>query len=102
MNPFHEYVRNITRRQFFAAGANAVGWAALASLLDADRAHAGITSTTPAAQTHFPGKAKQVIYLHMVGGPPQMDLYDYKPKMQRVVTTRTCPTPSAWASGSPP
>src|SRR6185436_8709513 len=31
---------------------------------------------------HFPAKAKQVIYLHMVGGPPQMDLYDYKPQMQ--------------------
>src|SRR6185437_10557892 len=26
--------------------------------------------------------AKQVIYLHMVGGPPQMDLFDYKPQMQ--------------------
>ncbi|MGL5096142.1 MAG: DUF1501 domain-containing protein, partial [Planctomycetia bacterium] len=32
--------------------------------------------------THFPGKIKNVIYLHMVGGPPQMDLYDYKPKMK--------------------
>src|SRR5436853_593363 len=31
--------------------------------------------------THHKAKAKQVIYLHMVGGPPQMDLYDYKPKM---------------------
>ena len=30
---------------------------------------------------HFPGKAKHVIYLHMVGGPSQIDLYDYKPKM---------------------
>src|SRR5207244_6248711 len=30
----------------------------------------------------FPSRAKHVIYLHMVGGPPQMDLYDYKPKMQ--------------------
>jgi hypothetical protein len=29
---------------------------------------------------HAP-KAKHVIYLHMVGGPPQMDLYDYKPVM---------------------
>ena len=29
----------------------------------------------------MPPKAKQVIYLHMVGGPPQMDLYDYKPEM---------------------
>ena len=30
----------------------------------------------------FAAKAKHVIYLHMVGGPPQMDLYDYKPVMQ--------------------
>ena len=30
---------------------------------------------------HFAGKAKHVIYLHMVGGPPQMDLFDYKPVM---------------------
>ena len=31
---------------------------------------------------HFAPKAKQVIYLHMVGGPAQMDLFDYKPTMQ--------------------
>jgi len=31
--------------------------------------------------THFAPKAKHVIYLHCVGGPPQMDMYDYKPKM---------------------
>ena len=41
--------------------------------------------TEPAASRpslpHFAPKAKHVIYLHMVGGPPQMDLYDYKPKM---------------------
>src|SRR6185312_3618598 len=30
---------------------------------------------------HFAPKAKHVIYLHMVGGPSQIDLYDYKPKM---------------------
>ncbi len=35
----------------------------------------------PAALTHFAPKAKHVIYLHMVGGPSQMDLYDYKPVM---------------------
>src|SRR6185437_9153703 len=34
------------------------------------------------SRTHFPTKCKNVIYLHMVGGPAQMDLYDYKPKMQ--------------------
>ena len=31
--------------------------------------------------THRAAKAKHVIYLHMVGGPPQMDMYDYKPVM---------------------
>ena len=31
---------------------------------------------------HFPPRAKRVIYLHMVGGPAQMDLLDYKPKMK--------------------
>jgi len=30
---------------------------------------------------HFAPKAKRVIYFHMVGGPAQMDLYDYKPVM---------------------
>ena len=33
--------------------------------------------------SHFAPKAKHVIYLHMVGGPPQMDMYDYKPTMDR-------------------
>ena len=30
---------------------------------------------------HFPAKAKRVIYLHMSGGPPQQDLFDYKPTL---------------------
>src|SRR6185503_13048113 len=39
----------------------------------------GLPAALPA--TPFPGKCKHIIYLHMVGGPAQMDLYDYKPKM---------------------
>jgi hypothetical protein len=30
---------------------------------------------------HFPGKAKRAIYLHMLGAPPQMETFDYKPGM---------------------
>src|SRR5437016_5674219 len=71
MHPFDDYVRAITRRHFFAAGSHLLGTAALATLLGGVRA----------APTHHRPRAKQVIYLHMVGGPPQMDLYDYKPKM---------------------
>jgi hypothetical protein len=75
MDLFNDYLRYESRRQFLGRGVNAVGWAALATLLGNDgRAQAAVP-------THFPAKAKQVIYLHMVGGPPQMDLYDYKPQM---------------------
>jgi hypothetical protein len=81
MNPFQEWVATETRRQFFSRGANAVGWAALASLVGVDRlAQAAAAPKNPLLA--FAPKAKQVIYLHMVGGPPQMDLYDYKPKMK--------------------
>jgi hypothetical protein len=93
MHPIHEYVRNETRRQFLRRGGNAVSWAALAALLGRDGlAHAagdglekldvggGKPSGLPGL-SHFPAKAKHVIYMHMVGGPSQMDLYDYKPGM---------------------
>jgi len=84
MNLFEDWVRNETRRQFFSRGANAVGWAALASLVGGDRSSAFAAPADPARPnlTHFAPKAKHVIYLHMVGGPAQMDLYDYKPTMQ--------------------
>jgi hypothetical protein len=84
MNQFNDYVRNITRRHFFFSGANILGAAALGSLLGTDKAVAGDKTGIGAAlpETNFPAKAKHVIYLHMVGGPSQMDLFDYKPKMQ--------------------
>src|SRR5271167_2856192 len=85
MDLFNDYVRSESRRQFLGRGVNAVGWAALATLLGQDgvaaSAQPGEGEATPQPRTHFPAKAKQVIYLHMVGGPPQMDLYDYKPVM---------------------
>ena len=88
MNPFQEWVRTETRRQFFGRGANAVGLAALASLMGpeffASSASAATTAAANLTLPHFAPKAKHVIYLHMVGGPPQMDLYDYKPKMNEL------------------
>src|SRR5688500_19687358 len=91
MSPFEEYVRCETRRQFFSRGKNAPGMAALASLTGTAGARAaGGAQGAPAAPRvaagrpvlpHVAAKAKHVIYLHMVGGPSQMDLYDYKPEM---------------------
>lgn len=80
MSFFDEFKQNITRRHFFAQGSHLLGTAALASL--AGGAAAAAESDPLAGRTHFPGKVKHIIYLHMVGGPPQMDLYDYKPVMR--------------------
>ena len=51
--------------------------------------HSGATNSSTgdlesaaAIGPHFPAKAKHVIYLHMVGGPSQLDLFDYKPQVQ--------------------
>jgi Protein of unknown function (DUF1501) len=74
MTPWDEAVQIETRRQFFGRGARGVGGLALAGLLAGDNARG-------AALPHFAPKAKRCIYLHMVGAPPQQDLFDYKPKM---------------------
>jgi hypothetical protein len=79
MNIFEESQQLQTRRHFFANGSSLLGGAALASLAGQPDAHA---AARPAPGAHFPAKAKRVIYLHMVGGPSQMDLFDYKPVMQ--------------------
>src|SRR5207244_7111490 len=80
MHPTRTLGLNLTRRHFFGAGLHAVGMGALASLLGQEHVR-GAESAAPIGPHHV-AKAKHVIYLHMVGGPPQMDLYDYKPVMQ--------------------
>lgn len=81
----------MTRRHFFASSGLSLGSMALASLMGeaaevAPRPRPGASTATGVGaalpQTHFPTKCRHVIYLHCVGGPSQMDLYDYKPKMR--------------------
>ena len=83
MTPFEDYVRHETRRQFLRRSANAAGWATLGMLLP--YIVFGKTEGAPAEGlvpgAHFPAKAKHIIYLHMVGGPSQIDLFDYKPRL---------------------
>ena len=87
MNQFEESRLLQTRRQFFSNGKSVLGSAALMSLMGGSFANPlGAASTVYAEQEnplgpHFAPKAKRVIYLHMVGGPSQMDLFDYKPGM---------------------
>lgn len=60
-----------TRRQLMGRGARGFGALALSSLMAEGK-----------ELPHFAPKAKRAIYLHMVGAPPQMDLFDYKPGMK--------------------
>lgn len=75
-------LRDQTRRHFFencAMGAGAIG---LASLMQSEqRAQAG---TGKLSGTHHPPKAKNVIYMFMAGGPSQLEMFDFKPKLQEL------------------
>src|SRR5512140_3251119 len=74
-----EAARRETRRHFFARGARGLGAAAVATMLGEERGQAAVGGLP--GLPHFAPKAKRAIYMHMLGGPPQMDLFDYKPMM---------------------
>jgi hypothetical protein len=84
MHPFDEVVVNEARRQFFGQAARGLGLTALASLLGRNAWGNGKTAGAGGLPglPHFTPRAKRAIYLHMVGAPPQMDLWDYKPAMK--------------------
>jgi hypothetical protein len=76
-----------TRRHFFSQCGMGIGGVALASMmaergLNAASAAAGAPGVTP--KGHHPAKAKNVIFLFMAGGPSQLELFDYKPRLQEL------------------
>lgn len=79
-----------TRRHFFRDCQMGIGAMALGSLLAEDTGAS--TTPTPLAPraTHFEPKAKSVIFLHMAGSPPNLDLFDYKPELVKR-TGQECP-----------
>jgi hypothetical protein len=95
MNPLDQYRLAMTRRQFFGDAGLRVGGVALAMLMGR---HAGASPAGGASAAglvaaaepvhpplpgfpHFQPRAKSIIYLHMNGGPSQIDLWDHKPKL---------------------
>jgi hypothetical protein len=85
----------LTRRQLFGLASSGIGVAALASLLEPTTVAASINNQEArdprtgglTGLPHFAAKAKRVIFLHQSGAPSQMDLFDYKPKLQRFHST---------------
>ncbi|OWK46755.1 DUF1501 domain-containing protein [Fimbriiglobus ruber] len=80
-----------TRREFLWQFGAGFGGVALSAMLQADgffgratAADATSTDSLAPKPPHFPTKAKRCIFLFMYGGPSQMDLFDYKPVLQKM------------------
>src|SRR6186997_394702 len=70
-----------TRRHFFRDCGVGVGAMALGSMLSRDAGAKERNDPLVPKKPHFPAKAKAVIFLFMAGGPSQLDLFDFKPKL---------------------
>ncbi|MBL8851636.1 MAG: DUF1501 domain-containing protein [Planctomycetaceae bacterium] len=74
-------IDRFSRRAFLSRSSAGVGSLALASLLS-QSSQASATSATPLpGVSHYPARAKHLIFLFMAGAPSQIDLFDYKPKL---------------------
>lgn len=67
-----------SRRGFLKHGGFSLGSIALSEMLNVPTGQGFETETK---STHFAPRAKHVIYLHMVGAPSQLDLFDAKPEL---------------------
>ncbi len=88
MKDINEFYLGMSRRHFLSKASLGIGTAALASLLPGctgSRETLGLSSglTGVLGSPHFSGKAKRIIYLHQSGAPSQLDLFDYKPVVEK-------------------
>jgi hypothetical protein len=85
-NNHHQLVAS-TRRHFFRDCGVGLGAMALGSLLHGDGrmlAADNAAGKVPKKTTHFPPRAKNVIFLFMAGGPSQLELFDHKSELQKL------------------
>ncbi len=83
MNNIEQYLQQATRRHFLQNTGIGLGSIALGSMF-ADQSRAAsreVANPLAAKDPHFTPKAKRVIYLHMTGSPPNLDMFDYKPEL---------------------
>ncbi|MBB74267.1 MAG: sulfatase [Planctomycetaceae bacterium] len=81
MDAMHTVTNRLARRAFLQHASAGVGSIALASLL---------AETANARLLHHAPRAKRVIFLHMVGAPSHLDLFDYKRQLQ-LLDGQLCP-----------
>ena len=82
------------RREFFKKTSLGIGAMALGSLLNTEKMWSAVDPASAQRNSlnaftknklglphHLP-KAKRIVYLFQSGGPSQLDLFDYKPKLK--------------------
>lgn len=75
---------NLNRRRFLSRLSLGIGSVALGSLLIPDLFSKGEEEIAMTGLPHFAPKAKRVIYLFQNGAPSQLELFDYKPMLQKM------------------
>lgn len=87
-------LQHLTRRHFLLESAAGLGAAAFAAMLggcsNGKVRTPLVTDPMAARPPHFPARAKHVIYLHMAGAPSQLELFDYKPALEKL-NNKPCP-----------
>lgn len=85
----YEVAKYNTRRHFLKKCMSGLGAVALGSLIGCQKTLESVEQIFPdnplnPLPTHFAPKAKRVIFLHMAGAPSQLELFDYKPELQKL------------------
>jgi hypothetical protein len=75
---------NLNRRRFLSGLGLGIGGIALGSLLIPDLFKNSEEDDAAIGLPHFAPKAKRIIYLFQNGAPSQLDLFDYKPLLQKM------------------
>ena len=86
-NPFFENQQHVTSRHFLGKLSVGLGSAALGTLLTKDlfSPKKSLEESIMAGIPHFAPKAKRVIYLFQNGAPSQLESFDYKPLLNKMV-----------------
>jgi hypothetical protein len=84
MNLQLQALQHRTRRHFLRESTAGIGGMALASLLARESAAAPQVNPLVPKSPHYQPRVKRVIYLHMSGAPPHLDMFDYKPELVKL------------------
>ena len=99
-----QFLQQQTRRHFFNQCGVGVGSMALANLISDSSEAASPEAASPETPrnplapkpTHFPARAKRIIYMFMAGGPSQLDMFEHKPMLNQL---NGQPIPNSYLEG---